>query len=161
MKKYLDEHMRVPTRKAAGQTVITAYINRLRDRVLPAANDTTITLGQKTLDAVTTADLDQLRRDWVLNKDAAQGGPTGPNRALKRLRHFFNWSIEHGYTERTPFKREHVNMIHFTKESGRTRRFEGDEETRLLQHATTPLIQVLITAGLETGCRIGELLQLR
>jgi integrase len=53
-----------------------------------------------------------------------------------------------------------VNVIHFAKEPGRTRRLEGDEEQRLLQHATTPMVNVLIRAGLEAGCRIGELLQL-
>jgi integrase len=141
--------------------VMTAYIKRLRAMPLPAAQGTTIPLAQKTLDTVTAADLDQLRRDWTLEKEAAQGGRTGPNRALKRLRHFFNWAIEQGYTERTPFKRAHVNTVHFSQEPGRTRRLEGDEEVRLLKHATTPLLKVLIAAGLETGCRIGELLALR
>jgi hypothetical protein len=38
---------------------------------------TTIALEQKTRDTVTAADLDQLRRDWTLEKTAAQGGRTG------------------------------------------------------------------------------------
>lgn len=109
---------------------------------------------------MTAADLDVLRRDWTLNTNAAQGGRTGPNRALKRLRHFFNWAVEKGYTERSPFKRGHVNTLHFAKEPGRTRRLEGDEEQRLLKAATTPLLKALIVAGLETGCRIRELLKL-
>ena len=95
-----------------------------------------------------------------LTKTAARGGKTGPNRALKRLRHFFNWAIDKGHIEKSPFKRGHRNTIHFSRETGRDRRLEGDEEKRLLEHATTPLIKVLIRAGLETGCRIGELLQL-
>src|SRR5262245_36314900 len=40
-----------------------------------------------------------------------------------------------------------MNTIHFGKEAGRTRRLEGDEEERLLKHATTPLIKVLIQAA--------------
>jgi integrase len=161
MNLYLEQHVRIPERGKAGQVVMTAYINRLRAMPLPAAHGTTITLGEKTLDAVTGADLDALRRDWTLETTAAQGGRTGPNRALKRLRHFFNWAIEKAYTDRSPFKRGHVNTVHFSQEPGRTRRLEGDEEARLLKHATTPLLKALITAGLETGCRIGELLLLR
>ena len=160
MDRYLDQHVRAPERKKAGQVVMTAYINRLRAMHLPAAHGTTLTLAQKTLDTVTAADLDVLRRGWTLEQTAAQGGRTGPNRALKRLRHFFNWAIEQGYTERSPFKRGHVNTVHFPSEAGRTRRLEGDEEKQLLEHAATPLMRVLISAGLETGCRIGELLLL-
>ncbi len=160
MDRYLDQHVRAPERKKAGQGVMSAYINRLRAMPVPAAHGTTIALASKTLDTVTPADLDGLRRGWTLEKTAAQGGRTGPNRALKRLRHFFNWAIEQGYAERSPFKRAHVNTVHFAQEPGRTRRLEGDEEARLLQHATTPLLKVLIAAGLDTGCRIGELLQL-
>jgi integrase len=160
MDLYVTGHIKASTRKPAGQVVMKSYIKRLRAMPVPAAHGTTIALEAKTLDAVTAADLDVLRRDWMLETTAAQGGRTGPNRALKRLRHFWNWAIEQGHTERTPFKRAHVNTIHFAKEPGRTRRLEGDEEARLLQHATTPLIRVLMQAGLETGCRIGELLQL-
>jgi len=161
MDLYLDQHVRVPERKKAGQVVMASLLNRLRAMPLPAAHGGTLSLGHKTLDAVTAADLGVLRRGWVLKKSAARGGVTGPNRALKRLRNFFNWSIEQGYTVRSPFKLAHVNTVHFPKEPGRTRRLEGDEEIRLLAHATTPLLKALITVGLETGCRIGELLLLR
>ena len=91
----LTSHVQVPERKKAGQVVMTAYINRLRAMHVPAAHGTTIPLADKTLDAGTAADLDVLRRNWTLAK-IGQGGRTGPNRALKRLRHFFNWAIEQG-----------------------------------------------------------------
>jgi integrase len=162
MKLYLENHVQVPSRKKAGQVVMASLLNRLRAMQLPAANGTVIALEAKPLDDVTGADLDQLHRDWKLKATAARGGCTGPNRALKRLRHFFNWAIKKKHTDHTPFKcaQSHVNTMDFPKEPGRTRRLEGDEEARLLQHATTPLMKVLISAGLETGCRIGELLQL-
>lgn len=160
MTLYLDGHVRAPERKKAGQVVMEAYIKRLGAMHVPAANGTTIALAHKPIEAVTTADLDVLRRDWTLNATASKGGRTGPTRALKRLRHFFNWSIEKGYTERSPFKRGNVSTIHFSKEAGRTRRLEGDEEQRLLKHAATPLLTALMTAALETACRVGELLQL-
>jgi integrase len=135
-------------------------LNRLRGMALPAVNETTVTLGQKPIDEVTAADLHVLRRDWTLNTKGARGGTTGPTRALKRLRHFYNWAIEQGHTTTSPFKRGHVNTVHFAKEPGRTRRLEGDEEKRLLKHAVSPLMRALITAALETGCRVGELLAL-
>jgi integrase len=160
MKQYLDSHVRSAERKKAGQVVMEAYVKRLGAMHVPAANGTTIALDQKPIDAVTTADVDVLRRGWTLNTNAASGGRTGPIRALKRLRHFFNWAIEKGHIERTPFKRGDQTVVHFAKEPGRTRRLEGDEEQRLLKHAATPLVRALIVAGLESGCRIGELLQL-
>ncbi len=73
-------------------------LNRLRDMDLPAANGTTVRLAQKPIDEVTAADLHVLRREWTLNTKAARGGTTGPTRALKRLRHFYNWCIEQGHT---------------------------------------------------------------
>ena len=158
--RYLEAHVRVPERSKASQVVMECLLNRLRGMHLPAAGGTTITLAQKPIDEVTAADLHVLRRDWTLKAKAARGGQTGPTRALKRLRHFYNWAIEQGYTTTSPFKRGHVNTVHFAKEPGRTRRLEGDEEKRLLKHAASPLMRALITAALETGCRVGELLAL-
>jgi integrase len=45
-------------------------------------------------------------------------------------------------------------------ENGRTRRLAPGEEARLMQHAGDHL-RALIVAALETGCRVGELLNLR
>jgi integrase len=84
----------------------------------------------------------------------------GVDRALERLRHLFNWAIEKGYVERTPFRRQHVTVVHFRKDENRTRRLEPGEEHRLLAHAS-PALQALIIAALETGCRRGEPLGLR
>jgi len=44
-------------------------------------------------------------------------------------------------------------------ETPRHRRLDGDEEQRLLKHST-PYLQDVIVAALETGCRRGELLSL-
>ena len=111
---------------------MAAYIKRLRVMSVPAANGLSVAFEKKPLNAVTLADLDVLRRDWKLTTTAARGGKTGPDRALKRLRHFFNWAIEKGYIEKSPFKRGHVTVIHFSKGAERNRRLEGDEEQRLL-----------------------------
>jgi integrase len=159
--KFLDAHVRIPERSHESRVIMEAYIRRLRTMALPAAHGTTITLADKPIDrGVTAADLDVLRREWTLTGTAGRDGCTGPHRALKQLRVFFNWAIRSGYTEHTPFKRGPVATMQFPKEQGRTRRLEGDEEKRLLAAATTPLIGALIRAGLETGCRVGELIQL-
>jgi hypothetical protein len=122
MKLYVDGHVKVASRKPAGQVVMEAYINRLGPMHLPAA---------KRKDRPAQGEASG-RRDSRRSGRTASGLDTGDrrragwldgsDRALKRLRHFYNWSIEKGYTERSPFKRGHVNTIHFAKESGRTRR---------------------------------------
>jgi integrase len=96
-----------------------------------------------------------------------KAGEVGINRLLERLRHLFAWSIEEGYIESTPFKRGGQVVVKLTPETPRDRRLEESadaeqlgEEERLLQHAG-PHLRHLIIAGIATGCRIGELLDLQ
>lgn len=129
----------------------------LRRTTLPG---TSITLEQKPIDDITTADVKAIRNVWPRTAHTAKAGRVGADRALKRLRHVFNWAIQNDHVDHTPFNRHGTALIHFKTERGRTRRLEPGEEDRLLQHAP-PFLKALITAALETGLRRAELLGLR
>jgi integrase len=90
-----------------------------------------------------------------------KAGHVGVNRLKARLRHLFNWLIEHDYLKATPFRENGATRVKLNRdaERERDRRLVGDEEARLLKHAS-PHMQTLIVAALETGCRLGELLGL-
>lgn len=95
------------------------------------------------------------------------------NRDLALLRAAFNWAVLGGLILSTPFKVGTVSAVKLAREEQRTRRLQGDEETRLLEAclpgtgkqgrvlAATPHLRDLIVAALETGCRLGELLSLQ
>src|SRR5690606_23841749 len=88
-------------------------------------------------------------------------GEVGINRLLETLRGFFNWAVERGYYDReSPFLRHGRPLIKFSKEAARERRLQGDEEARLIRHAS-PHLKALVIAALDTGMRRGELLNLR
>ncbi len=143
-----------------GRRLMEWHLQALLRAKLPASGGRTVSLAEKPIDAVTTADIEAIRDGWELRTTRSFGGRVGADRALKRLRHFYNWSIERRYVDRTPFKRHGVSVVHFMKEQPRTRRLEPGEEERLLKHAP-PHLGALIVAALETGCRLGELLGLR
>ena len=147
-------------RRPDGRRLMEWHLQALLRAKLPASGGRTVSLAEKPIDAVTTADIEAIRDGWELRTTRSFGGRVGADRALKRLRHFYNWSIERGYVDRTPFKRHGVSVVHFMKEQPRTRRLEPGEEERLLKHAP-PHLGALIVAALETGCRLGELLGLR
>ncbi len=95
------------------------------------------------------------------------------NRDLALLRAAFNWAVLGGLIPSTPFKVGTVSAVKLAREEPRTRRMQGDEETRLREAclpgtgkqgraiAGDPYLRDLITAALETGCRLGELLSLQ
>lgn len=90
-------------------------------------------------------------------------GRVATNRLLTRLRHLFTWAIaEKGLLESSPFTKGGVSVIKADgkAEGGRSRRLEGDEETRLLA-AAGPHLRACIEATLETGMRKGEILGLQ
>jgi integrase len=89
-----------------------------------------------------------------------RGGPVGVNRCLLRLRAFYNWAIANEYVPTTPFKRGSVSVIRMSKEAERDRRLEPGEEERLVT-ACSPHLRALVTAALETCCRVSELLTLQ
>ena len=89
-------------------------------------------------------------------------GALGTNRALSRLRQFYNWAILAGYIEYTPFKKHGATLIKLdrTAESHRTRRLQPGEEQALL-YSAGPHLRAIITAALDLGCRKGELLSMQ
>ena len=60
----------------------------------------------------------------------SKGGEVGINRLLRRLRHTFNWAIEQGITERTPFTRGGHAVVKFTPEQPRERRLDESADER-------------------------------
>lgn len=157
--RYVKQHVQKEGRRRAGRQLMEWYAAALRRFEVPAPNGAVLRLELKPMDSITTGDVEAIRDGWK-RKRSSRGGRVGADRALKRLRHLFNWAIEKGYAERTPFKRHGVSVVHFAKDQGRTRRLEPGEEGRLLSHAP-PHLHALVTAALETGMRRGELLTLR
>ena len=88
---------------------------------------------------------------------AQRGGVVSTNRCLGRLKAFFNWAIDREYLKENPAQR-----VHKRREFERERRLEPGEEERL--RALTKddwLWRLRIVAALETGCRIGEILNVQ
>jgi integrase len=81
------------------------------------------------------------------------------NRDLALLRAMFNWAVLTELVAATPFKVGTVSAVKLSREEPRTRRLQPGEEERLLLEAGG--LKDLITAALETGCRLGELLSLQ
>jgi integrase len=91
----------------------------------------------------------------------AQRGEVGINRSLERLRALFNFAIARDlYPRENPFVKHGQPVIALAPETARKRRLQGDEEARLLQHAS-PELRDLIVAALDTGMRRRELLSLQ
>lgn len=160
--RYIEEHVRDPKHRVGGQKLMEMHVKLLRAVQVPAAGGRPIALGLKPLDTITTADVEAVRRAVRDHMPRAKGGAAGANRTLSRLRHLFNWAIRLGYTERTPFRRGGVTMIHLDSraETPRSRRLLPGEEEKLLMTAR-PALRHLIVAALETGCRLGELLSMQ
>ena len=101
-----------------------------------------------------------------------RGGLVGVNRCLGRLRSFYSWAVKGDYVTATPFKKGTETVVQMFGEFKRERRLAPDvldqsgnvaergEEQRLMA-AANPHLRALLTAALETGCRIGELLSLQ
>jgi integrase len=162
-KSYGERYIDAPSRRNGARRSMRYYINGIMAVQIPARGDTTVAVGDKVLAEITKADIEALRAHWQTRpKGRAKRGLVGANRALRRVRHFFNWAIEEGYVTATPFKRHGVAVIRLdrTVETGRTRRLEPGEEEGLLKHATPYLRDFMLTL-LDTGCRKGELLNLQ
>ena len=142
---------------------MTWYLEALLAVEIPARGGTTIALGDEPLSEVTRADIQALQNVWLARKRGRnKGGYCGLRNIIRRVRRLFNWAIEEGYVNQTPFRREGRAVIKLDRsvETGRTRRLEAGDEGRLLKHADS-YIHDLIIGLLDTGCRRGELLGLR
>ena len=171
VERYLERHVRVPTRRPAAQQIMEWHLGVLRRAEVPAAGGTTIRLEHKPLAAISKADVEAVRdgrraaaKSCVSTERVRPGckdGEVGINRLLARLRHVFSFAIAEGYAPESPFKRHGVTVVKLDSraETPRHRRLESGEQDRLLQHAGDHL-RALIVAILFTGCRVGELLNL-
>ena len=163
VERYLERHVRVPTRRARAVQQAVSHLRILRRAQVPGPGGRSVVLADKRIDSITKADVEAIReaRRRHPERPGVKGGEVGINRLLARLRHLFSWAIAEGYTTETPFKRHGVTVVKLDSraETPRHRRLEPGEEERLLQHAGHHL-RALIVALLFTGCRIGELLNL-
>ena len=171
VERYVERHVRVPTRRPAAQQVMEWHLGVLRRARVPAARGTTIRLEHKPLTAISKADVEAVRdgrrsaakvcASTERVRPGCKGGEVGINRLLARLRHVFSFAIAEGYATESPFKRHGVTVVKLDSraETPRDRRLEPGEEDRLLRHAGDHL-RALIVALLFTGCWVGELLNL-
>ena len=160
--RYLEEHVRIPTRREGGRRTMEWLIGVLRRTEIPGPAGIKVAFERKHLDQITKADVEALRRVRREHDPRAKRGEAGCNRLLSRLRHMFNWAIAEGIVDHTPFKRHGVTVVKLNgaAEAPRYRRLEEGEEERLLTHAN-PHLRSIIVAALETGCRLGELLSMQ
>jgi integrase len=154
------------TRTATGKKQ-TYQIGAITRTTLPRPSGSAAQLGDWLVTDVTADTVERLREARTVrgvrtrDKGATHvGGKTAANRDLQLLRAAFNWAIDKGYAERTPFKRGGRSTIKLTAELGRSRRLQAGEESRLLSACGVHL-RTLVEAALETGCRRGELLSLQ
>ncbi len=116
---------------------------------------------------VTANTLDQLReaRSVRTMRQAGRhrhvsGGAVTANKDLRLLRGAWNWALDKGLVERSPFKRGDRTTVKLVAEQARSRRLQEGEAERLLR-ACAPPLRALVEGALETGCRLGELLSLQ
>jgi integrase len=169
--------------KAEARRAIVAWKDGLDARgVLPGDAPTLTMLLEEYGQRPDGAPIDRYQRGPIL-KTAVNGRPLGEyhaaevtremieafrrrrphvagNRDLALLRAMFNWAVLGGLVPSTPFKVGTVSAVKLSREESRTRRLQPGEEERLRLKAGTDL-SALITAALETGCRLGELLSLQ
>lgn len=159
-------HARHLTQTATGER--RAYeIGAIGRTVLPRTDGTTAPLGEWLIADLTADALERLRearRVQGVHKRKGgcnvTGGVIAANRDLRLLRAAFNWAIDKGLVEKTPFKRGEKTTVKLASEQARSRRLQPGEEERLLP-ACGEHLRALVEAALETGCRKGELLALQ
>ncbi|HXG89845.1 MAG TPA: site-specific integrase [Vicinamibacterales bacterium] len=108
-------------------------------------------LGEHRLSTVTTDTIKAFQR--VRPRVAA-------NRDLALLRAAFNWAIASGIVKASPFRVENVPVVRLAREDARSRRLQPGEDERLRMAAGARLCEI-ITAAVETGMRMGEILSLQ
>lgn len=118
-------------------------------------------LGEWTLTAITE---DELEAFHAAQRAAGRAAST-LNHLVQVLKAAFRWAARKGYLARSPISDD--SALKRVKVAQRTRRLTPDEETNLLAAAggltrgAGVRLSGLIIAALETGCRRGELLNLR
>src|SRR5262249_26379079 len=115
-------------------------IGAIARTVIPRPDGSTQVFGDWLVTDVSADTLERLREASTVRtvhksgetRTNVVGGPIAANRNLRLLRAAFNWSVDKGLVERTPFKRGDRTTIKLTRERSRSRRLQGDEEARLL-----------------------------
>ena len=185
--RYIKSYVDVPARRESSRKAMKWHLAQLRRAEIPGVQGTVVRLEDKHFNEITKLDVEAIRDarraeaarviearakstteiDAAAIDDKAltigvKLNEVGTNRLFARLRHVFTWAIENGVVTETPFKRHGVTVIRFDgkAENGRSRRLMPGEEDGLLLHSGAHLHAVVV-AGLETGCRQGELLQLQ
>jgi integrase len=158
--EYVTGFVKVPTRRP----LAGAEMQRLIEAWLTMTDADGATLADRPLDSITAADITRLvdARHARAEVRGEKAGRVGTNRLLSRLRHFFGEALRRGWITASPFADQPGRpAVAFVRgvEGPRTRRLREGEEDALLK-AANPHTKALITAGLDTCCRVGELLAL-
>lgn len=150
---YLDRYVKVE--RAATEDAFALALKTICGTVLPRPTGGSVAFGAWRLTDIVTDTVERYRE-----VRRGQGtGVVGVNRHLGSLRSLFNWAVRVGYVEQSPFKRGTEPVIKLSKEHGRSRRLDGEEETKLLAACASHL-RAVVEAALETGMRRGEILSL-
>jgi integrase len=135
--------------------------------LIPRPDGTIAALDDWLVSDVTADTLERLREVSSIRtvhksgkRSTPSGGPIAANRNLRLLRAAFNWAIDKGFVERTPFKRGEKTTVKLSREASRSRRLQADEGERLLAKCGA-FLRLVVEGALETGCRRGELLGLQ
>ncbi len=151
----LYEERYVAVERAATASNFKSELNVICSTAIVTPAGPALKLGEwRVADVVT----DTIERYREARKAAGNGN--GANRSLSRLRAVFNWALRVGYLEASPFTRHGVSVVRLSRETPRSRRLHDDEESALLAKSQ-PHLAALIVGALETGMRLGELLDLR
>jgi integrase len=155
-KHYLKEAQYVNGRKVSGLRSIVqvrGYVNVLCEY-----------FGKQKLRTVTYEDLLTFRnvRLRTPTHQSEQRSIATVNREMAYLRRLLNIAERNGWVSRNPFKCGD-SLIHVADEKKRERILTRDEESKLLAQCIGKRkhLRPIIIAGLDTGCRLGELLKLR
>ena len=154
--RYVKPAEYVHGRKVAGLRTVLKYrsvIRTLRKH-----------FGRKKLSGVTYSEVERykavrLKTPTRLNR---QRSIASVNRELATLRRMLNVAVREGWVRRNPFGMGDP-LISLADERRRERVLTREEEARLLAACTgrRAHLRPIIVAALDTGCRKGELLQLR
>ena len=157
MEVYFERYVRVHRARVANEGYNRNVILRTE---ISTADGTLRPFTDWPIRDISADTLEQFKLARLVNKTGGRGR-VAVNRNLMLLRACFNWAIvPGGYLTATPFKIGPVTAVHLFPELARERRLEPGEEERLLP-ACGPHLRALVTAALETVCRIGELLSLQ
>lgn len=155
-KHYLKEAQYVNGRKVSGLRSIVqvrGYVNVLCDY-----------FGKQKLRTLTYEDLLTFRniRLNTSTHQSEQRSIATVNREMAYLRRLLNIAERNGWISRNPFKCGD-SLIHIADEKKRERILTREEESKLLAQCIGKRkhLRPIIIAGLDTGCRLGELLKLR